>query len=199
MSTTCSTCGTPLLPGTSFCRQCGSAISSDKGVGSSELPTAVFPTVDARTQRLDPRPTSERHVPANVHAETLNHAVPASGRRHVGSVVALIIIGLMIAALIGAVAISRSRSHSASVAKDSISYPGAKTVLDITNEGGGRAVHLQTPDSLDKVMDWYEKNLRPDKTIRITSTSAVLKNDKTTVTIASEAGTTNIVIKTTRQ
>jgi hypothetical protein len=199
MNSVCSTCGTPLLPGTSFCRQCGSAISSDKGVGSSELPTSIFPTADATTQRLDPRPTSERHVPANVRAETLNHAVPASGRRHVGSVVALIILGLVIAALIGAAAISRSRIHSASVAKDSISYPGAKTVLDITTEGGGRAVHLQTPDSLDKVMDWYEKNLRPDKAFRITSSSAVLKNDKTTVTIASEAGTTHIVIKTTRQ
>ena len=199
MNSICSTCGTPLLSGTSFCRQCGSAISSDKGVGSSELPTSIFPPVDATTQRLDPRPTSERHVPANVPAQSLNHAVPASGRRHVGSVVTLIIVGLVIAALIGAVAISRSRSHSASVAKDSISYPGAKTVLDMTNEGGGRAVHLQTPDSLDKVMDWYEKNLRPDKTIRITSSSAVLKNDKTTVTIASEAGTTHIVIKTTRQ
>ena len=199
MNSVCSTCGTPLLPETSFCRQCGSAISSDKGVGSSELLTSIFPTTEATTQRLDPRPTGERHVPANVPAETLNHAAPASGRRHLGPVVALIIVGLVIAALIGAVAISRSRIHSASVAQDSISYPGAKTVLDMTNEGGGRAVHLQTPDSLDKVMDWYQKNLRPDKTIRITSSSAVLKNDKTTVTIVSEAGTTNIVIKTTRQ
>src|SRR4030095_14589273 len=199
ISTICSTCGTPLLPGTSFCRQCGSAISSDKGVDSSELPTSVFPTADATTQRLDPRPTSERHVPVNVHADSLDHAVSASGRRRVGSVMALIIVGLVIAALIGAVAISRSRSHSASVATESISYPGAKTVLDITNEGGGRAVHLQTTDSLDKVMDWYAKNLRPDKTLRITSSSAVLKNDKTIVTIASEAGTTNIVIKTIRR
>lgn len=199
MSTICSTCGTPLLPGTSFCRQCGSAISPDKDVDSSELPTSVFPTADATTQRLDPRPTSERHVPINVHAGTLDHAVSASGRRRVGSLMALIIVGLVIAALIGAVAISRSRSHSASVATESISYPGAKTVFDMTNEGGGRAVHLQTSDSLDKVMAWYEKNLRPDKTLRITSSSAMLKNDKTTVTIASEAGTTNIVIKTIRR
>src|SRR4029450_13770583 len=102
MNSVCSTCGTPLLPGTSFCRQCGSAISSDKGVGSSELPTSIFPTADATTQRLDPRPTSERHVPANVRAETLNHAVPASGRRHVGSVGGPIVLGSWVCGSLGA-------------------------------------------------------------------------------------------------
>jgi hypothetical protein len=42
---------------------------------------------------------------------------------------------------------------------------------------------------------WYQKTLKPEKTMRLTSTSVVLKNAKTTATIAAEDNTTNILIK----
>jgi hypothetical protein len=84
------------------------------------------------------------------------------------------------------------RSHSAS---SDLIYPGARTVVDMTSNGGGRAFHLQTPDSLEKVEAWYQKTLKPEKTMRLTSTSVVLKNAKTTATIAAEDNTTNILIK----
>jgi len=104
----------------------------------------------------------------------------------IGAVV-IVIIGVATAAtLVG------MRSHSA--ANDLI-YPGARTVVDMTGDGGGRALHLQTPDSMAKVEAWYQKTLKPDKTMRLTSTSVVLKNAKTTATIAAEDNTTNILIK----
>jgi hypothetical protein len=65
----------------------------------------------------------------------------------------------------------------------------------MTSNGGGRALHLQTPDSMEKVEAWYQKTLKPEKTMRLTSTSVVLKNAKTTATIAAEDNTTNILIK----
>ena len=103
----------------------------------------------------------------------------------IGAVV-IVIIGVATAAtLIG------MRSHSA--ANDLI-YPGARTVVDMTGDGG-RALHLQTPDSMTKVEAWYQKTLKPEKTMRLTSTSVVLKNAKTTATIATEDNTTNILIK----
>ena len=98
------------------------------------------------------------------------------------------IIGVVTAAtLIG------MRSHSA--ASSDLIYPGARTVVDMTSDGGGRALHLQTHDPIAKVEAWYQKTLKPSKTMRLTSTSVVLKNAKTTATIAAEENTTNILIK----
>jgi hypothetical protein len=54
---------------------------------------------------------------------------------------------------------------------------------------------LQTTDSLEKVVAWYEKSIKPTKTMRLTSTSVVLKKENLTTTVASEAGKTNILIK----
>jgi len=60
---------------------------------------------------------------------------------------------------------------------------------------GGRAVHLTTSDPFSAVEAWYQKELKPQKTMRLTSTSVVLKNDKTTATIVTENNLTNILIK----
>jgi|SRR6185503_4943900 len=106
-----------------------------------------------------------------------------------------ILIGAMVIAIIGVATVATlvgMRSHGAS---SDLIYPGAKTVVDMTSNGGGRALHLQTPDSMEKVEAWYQKTLKPEKTMRLTSTSVVLKNAKTTATIAAEDNTTNILIK----
>jgi len=100
----------------------------------------------------------------------------------------IVVVGVVTAAtLIG------MRSHRA--ASGDLIYPGARTVVDMTSEGGGRALHLQTADPIAKVEAWYQKALKPNKTMRLTSTSVVLKNAKTTATIAAEDNTTNILIK----
>lgn len=107
-----------------------------------------------------------------------------------------ILIGAVVIAIIGVVTAATligMRSHSAG--SGDLIYPGARTVVDMTSNGGGRALHLQTPDPIAKVEAWYQKTLKPDKTMRLTSTSVVLKNAKTTATIAAEDNTTNILIK----
>jgi len=108
----------------------------------------------------------------------------------IGAAIVVLIIGL-----ISAVAIVRMRSHTEAPTDSQLMYPGAQTVVDMTNTDGSRAIQLQTTDSLDKVENWYQKNLTLTKTMRLTSASYVMKNDKVTVTLASEANKTNILIK----
>ena len=73
-------------------------------------------------------------------------------------------------------------------------YPGSQTIVDMQGEGY-RTLQLQTPDSLEQVVAWYETILKPTKTMRLTSTSVVLKNQDVTATIATEDNKTNILIK----
>lgn len=67
-------------------------------------------------------------------------------------------------------------------------------MVDITSDDG-RAIQLQTGDSLDRVLAWYEGTLKPTKTMRLTSTSVVLRSENVTATIATEDNKTNILIK----
>lgn len=60
---------------------------------------------------------------------------------------------------------------------------------------GDRALQLQTPDPLERVVAWYEASIKPTKTMRLTSTSVVLRNQNVTATIAAEGNKTNILIK----
>lgn len=192
MDLICKTCGAELLAGTSFCRQCGAAIIPDVVADSSERTTSLFPeTNNGATQRFDPRPTSEPKKAPVVDAGI----AAAKGRKPWKPVLALIVVALIIVTLVGVVALTRIRTNSRTVASDPLLYPGAQTLMDMSNPDGGRALQLQTSDPLEKVESWYNRNLRPQKTVRLTSSSVVLKNENTTATIASEGGMTNILIK----
>lgn len=56
-------------------------------------------------------------------------------------------------------------------------------------------VQLETSDSLDRVESWYQSKIKADKTIRLTSNSVVMKNQKVSITLAVENNKTNILIK----
>ncbi|MCM3903237.1 MAG: hypothetical protein ND866_16135 [Pyrinomonadaceae bacterium] len=152
------------------------------------------------TQRLDPRATSpgpgslKNSVGNSAAAVSLGGHAPPSRRKIpmallVGGVVLAIII-----AIISSVAFVRIRSHSHTTDSAALIYPGAQTVVDMTSDEG-RAIQLQTGDSLDRVLAWYEGTLKPTKTMRLTSTSFVLRNQNVTATIATEDNKTNILIK----
>jgi zinc-ribbon domain len=189
MNLICNNCGTELLAGMSFCRQCGTAIVSESIPDSSEQPTTLFSeTNTVATQRLDPRPTSEPQPSAHGAAAIGDRP----GRKRWKPLLALGVVGLVIVTLVAVVAINRIHSRKSA---DALLYPGAQTVVDIMNQDGGRSLHLQTTDSFKKVEDWYERSLKPQKIVRLTSTNVVLKNETTTVTIASEGGITNILVK----
>ncbi len=104
-------------------------------------------------------------------------------------------LGLLILGIITAVAIVRMRNQTGAPTLSQLKYPGAQAVIDMTNTDGSRTIQLQTPDSLAKVESWYHNSLKLTKTMRLTSTSYVMKNDKVTVTLATEDNNTNILIK----
>ena len=189
----CLQCGAELLPETKFCRQCGTRITADL-VEPGAPATRLFNDQDiVATQRFDPRPTAANPARPVVSPT----AVAREPRRSSGKLV-LIGIGLVIllVGLVTTFAIMRNslRSHVRSEA--TLIYPGARKAMDIVADGGGRAMQLETPDSLEAVDAWYQKTLKPEKIIRLSSTSVVLKNEKTVATIVREGNQTNILIKT---
>ena len=104
---------------------------------------------------------------------------------------------LLICGIIASVAYVRIASHSRTTDDSVLIYPGSKTIVDVAS-GDGRAIQLQTADSLEQVVTWYQVNMKPTKTMRLTSTSVVLKNDNVTTTLATENNKTNILIKQVR-
>jgi hypothetical protein len=185
----CQKCGANCAEGTSFCRQCGAPIDPESPKASSEQATVLLDqSVNAATQRFEPRATSPD--PVHVQRSVQQPVQTAPGNRRgilIGALVIVVIGVVCVATLIGL------RARGETTAK--LVYPGASTVVDMTGEDGGRALHLETPDSFSNVEAWYQKQLKPEKTMRLTSTSVVLKTAKTTATIASEGAKTSILIK----
>jgi hypothetical protein len=76
-------------------------------------------------------------------------------------------------------------------------YPGSRTIVDMSDSGGA-VLQMETPDALENVRAWYEANLKPTKTLRVTSASVIQKKENVTVTLVSEDKLTSIVIKQVR-
>ncbi|HKO59645.1 MAG TPA: hypothetical protein VJV03_00665 [Pyrinomonadaceae bacterium] len=179
----CEICAAELLPGTGFCRQCGAAISATGAGGTSESPTAIFPPHDsATTQRLQARPTRREQTGTK----------PSALRPKIFLLVSVIVLLL---GGIAAVAVLSDKTFDGAVPKEALLYPGATTVIDLDHSDGGHTIHLQTPDPLDRVERWYQNSLDLDKTLRLTSSSVVMKNAKVAITLATEDNKTNILIK----
>ena len=185
----CQKCGAECAPGTSFCRQCGAPIESEAAAAPSEQATALLDqSVNTATQRFEPRVTGPD--PVRLQQPVVEPTdTRATSRR--GIVIGAFVLGVITVICVAAVLGLRGRGETTR----NLVYPGARTIVDITGEGGARAVHLETSDPFSTVEEWYQKELKPHKTMRLTSSSVVLKNDKTTATIASEGAKTSILIK----
>jgi hypothetical protein len=182
----CEVCGAELLPGTGFCRQCGAAISGSGPIDNSEQPTAIFPDEKApTTQRLHPRSTSPTR-------SELHTTKPPGFRRNV---VLLMFSVVLLLGVVAALAVLSDRNPSSDPAGEALLYPGATTKVKMSHDEGDRTVQLETSDSLDRVESWYQSNVKFDKTIRLTSNSVVMKNQKVSITLAVENNKTNILIK----
>jgi len=101
---------------------------------------------------------------------------------------------LLLCGIIASVAYVRMETRNRTTDDATLFYPGSQTIVDVSS-GDGRAIQLQSGDSLEQVIVWYEKSIKPTKTMRLTSTSVVLKNENVTTTVATEGGKTNILIK----
>ena len=203
----CNACGATLLPDTSFCRQCGAPVSSDPRTVQSEYPTAPFRrgTENVTTQRLDPRPTSDRggmqFQPFPYAPSPIVPVNPPRAKAHPLSAggIALIVLLLGIIAVVAVVKlrtptrIVRVVGKGATMQGDLV-YPGAETLVDVNGADGTRVLQLRASDPLELVQHFYETTLQPTKTVKLAST-VVLKNDKVTATLVAEDGKTNILIK----
>ncbi len=140
----CETCGAELLRAAGFCRQCGAATSTASAGESSESPTAIFPSHNsATTQRLQPRPTMrERSSPP-----------PSTLRMKIFLLVALVVLGV---GVLAAVATLSDRDSQDTPSEQALLYPEATTVLNMDHSDGGRTIHLQMSDPLDRVESWYQ-------------------------------------------
>jgi hypothetical protein len=185
----CPKCGAELLPEGRYCRRCGESVSADLVSSSSELPTAVLtPDSSAKTQRLESKVTSSNPV--------WSSSVAGSGKK--GSLFLIATLLILVLGLITTVAYVRYRNHSRTISESALHYPGSETLVNMVS-GNDRAIQLRTADSFDKVVAWYEARIKPTKTMRLTSSSIVLRNENVMVTIAAENSTTNILIKQTIQ
>jgi hypothetical protein len=191
---TCRLCGAELLPATSFCRQCGSEITDTNVLERSEAPTMRFsnPAESATTQRLDPRPTSPDR---GLHPPAASMGVSSASRGRSKTVVSGFVLVLIIVGILTTVVVVRMRNANGTPDAVALIYPGSQTVVDMTNTDGSRTTQLQTKEPLARVESWYQTNVKLSKTVRLTSTSVVMKKDKVTITLAEEDGTTNILIK----
>ena len=192
----CTKCGAELIPGAAYCRQCGQP--TDESSPGSEQATAIFGESRdaATTRRLDSRPTIPGY---EVNSDSLT--TPSAGAKSSWAKLATIVIGLLLLVVvsIGVIWSLRAgrRSADAIQINKSLIYPGARTIVDMSDSGGA-VLQLETPDALENVRAWYEANLKPTKTLRVTSTSVIQKKENVTVTLVSEDKLTSIVIKQVR-
>lgn len=135
------------------------------------------------TQRFDSRPTGPEP------GFDLAAKKPGRNRLIIGVVILVVLAGIFSSF---AVVKIRNRSHLVSV--ESVLYPGSKKTMDI-GAGAGRAVTLETSDSFDKVRQWYQTTLKPEKTVQLTERSVVMKGDMTTVTIIGDNTRTTVLLK----
>lgn len=200
----CSACGAELLAGTNFCRKCGSPGSAAQGMTGSEEPTALFgPATDkVTTQRLDPRPTSPDPA-RRLHPDSVGTSSQEGRQSQLGVMRGLILL-MFVLGIITVVAVVKLRNNRTTVqtvnqtaAANNLRYPGAQIIVDMTNTDGSRTIQLETSDPLDRVESWYQSNLQLTKTVRLTSSSVVMKNDKITITLANDDKKTAILIKQT--
>jgi hypothetical protein len=195
----CTECGAELISGASYCRQCGQpALDSPS---SSEQITAILSQDQgaATTKRLDPRPTTPGYDPGSDSLIPTATSPDKSGYSWPKLVTAGILVLLLVAVSVGVIWSLRAGSRTADAIQinKSLIYPGSRTIVDMSDSGGA-VLQLETPDALENVRAWYEANLKPTKTLRVTSTSVIQKKENVTVTLVSDDKLTSIVIKQVR-
>jgi len=99
----------------------------------------------------------------------------------------------------GLLALKRARQGANKVlVNQRYTYPGAQTVLNI-GDGGGGVLQMETTDRIDKVSEWYLSTFKPTKTIWVTPSTTIIKDETVTVTLAASDNGTSIVIKQVAQ
>jgi hypothetical protein len=192
----CGTCGTPLIPGTGFCRQCGAPTAPEL-----EQPTAILgQAAEGTTKRLDPRPTNPYRETSGADelAHQLSEVADVPGARprkllFVGILVVAVLACVSIVGVVRSVLKPQPVTQSVRVNR-SLMYPNSKVILDMGDSGGG-VLQMSTSDPLQTVQAWYVQQMKPDKILQATLNSAIMRKDNVSATLLSENNTTTIIIK----
>ncbi len=187
----CTQCGAELIPGTGFCRCCGAAVTSP--ADAAEQPTVLLdPTShgDRTTQRLDPVSASGNVFTQTRSITARTSAFPSKRKWFVAALVLVIV--CVVGVTFGLV--QRVRKQARQRINNSLTYPGATTVVSFADDGGS-ALQIQTSDQLEKVVSWYEARFNPTKTMRVPPNTVIMKRNNVTVTIVGASEETSVVIK----
>jgi hypothetical protein len=78
---------------------------------------------------------------------------------------------------------------------NSLVYPGAETVLDVT-KADGHVLQLRTHDPVEKVVNWYTEKIRPTETVKVPGSNMTVLRGETIKAVITATGTeTSIIIK----
>ena len=74
-------------------------------------------------------------------------------------------------------------------------YPGAETVMDMSEKDEGRVLQLRTRDPLDKVVGWYVEKIKPTNHVKVPGENVtVLNGEGINVVITDKGAQTEIII-----
>lgn len=80
-------------------------------------------------------------------------------------------------------------------AADALIYPNAAILQKVVTDGDVKVLRLQSGDSFDSVLKWYEDKLKPEeKVLKPNDGNAVLKGDDATAVIRRAGDRTEIII-----
>jgi hypothetical protein len=84
-------------------------------------------------------------------------------------------------------------SGTTSISRELV-YPGAETIMEVTDVSEGAVLQLQTSDSFDKVVSWYTEKLKPTKVVRIPGSNVILEAGELKAIINAEGNKTTIML-----
>lgn len=73
-------------------------------------------------------------------------------------------------------------------------YPGAETVMEVSNPSEGNTAQLRTSDSLERVVNWYTEKLKPTQVVKTNGPNVVLKSSQMTAVINAQGPQTMILL-----
>jgi hypothetical protein len=171
----------------------------------------------AHTAHVSQRPTGPSYLApggaAPLQAQT-TRSLQATGRKRKVILVGLILLVLLLAPLVLLMIFKIIKGRSAAAeppvasapekpgrggttsTDNSLVYPGAETVMDMTSKDGERVLQLRTKDSLDKVVAWYVEKLKPTENMKIPGENVtVLRGDDIRAVITATDNQTDIIIR----
>ena len=220
----CTKCGAEMAAGARFCRRCGQPVSAQSVLEAETRVFATPPDQTNATQHINSPLTGPAYMsPAEMPtppSPVTKSLQPSISTTKVLLAFLVLILLLIIPVSLAVMKILSSRnsrpetpvvtipevpppppappagsSGGSSPTSDSLIYPGAKTLLDITKTDG-HVLQLRTSDPVDKVVAWYVNKIKPDDTVKVPGGNVTILRGKDIKAVITATGNeTDIIIK----